>query len=137
MTAIDLVVSRLKSEEGFRALPYRDSVGKLTQGYGCNLDAGWSPQLAAAVLNLQVTEVAQQLASYWWWHSLDDVRASVVIDIAFNAGVHGLLGYVKMLAACGAKDWVAAEAELLDSDAARLLPGRYKALGQVLLTGVA
>lgn len=132
-----MAVARLMTEEGFRGTAYRDTVGKLTIGYGCNIDAGWSQGLAAAVLAYQTQNVWQQLSTYWWWAGLDDARASVMVDLGFNNGVNSLLHFPKMLAAVGAKDWVSAKAELLDSDAARELPARYAVLAQILLTGVA
>lgn len=136
MSATALAISRLVTEEGFRAFPYRDTVGKLTIGYGCNIDAGWSQGLAQAVLAYQVGDVWQQLQKYWWWAALDDVRASVIIDLSFNLGMTGLLHFPKLLAAIGAKNWQTAHDELLNSDAARQLPARYNALAKILLTGV-
>lgn len=124
-------------EEAFRAQKYPDSRGFTTIGYGFNVDAGISQFAAKALLVAQATERWQSLSTYWWWAALDDVRASVVLDLAFNDGVNGLLHFPKMLAAIGAKDWQSAHDELLDSDAARALPTRYSALAQILLTGVA
>lgn len=137
MSATALAVARLMTEEGFRGTAYRDTMGKLTIGYGCNIDAGWSRGLAGAVLSYQAQDVWQQLSTFWWWAALDDVRASVLVDLGFNDGVHALLNFPKMLAAIGAKDWVTAKAELLDSDAARELPARYATLAEIFLTGVA
>jgi lysozyme len=137
MSAVDLAVTRLATEEGFRGLAYRDTVGKLTIGYGCNIDAGWSQGLARAVLAYQTQDVANALNAQWWAKGLDDARLSALIDIGFNDGIHSLLGFPKMLAAVGAKNWQVAHDECLNSDAARQLPGRYKALAQILLTGVA
>lgn len=135
MSAADLAVSRLKVDEGFRAQKYLDTVGKTTIGYGFNVDAGISQFAAAALLAAQATERAQQLAIYWWWAGLDDVRASVIVEVAFNDGLNGLLHFPKMLAAVGAKDWPTAALELLDSDAARALPSRYQVLAQILRSG--
>ena len=67
--------------------------------------------------------------------NLDDARASVLLDPAFNLGINGLLHFPKMLAALAAGDWKTAHDELLDSDAARELPSRYNALAQILLNG--
>lgn len=125
------------TEEGFRANIYADTKGNRTIGYGCNLETGWSQELAAAVLGYQAQSVWQQLSTFWWWAALDDVRASVLVDLGFNDGVTSLLHFPKMLAAIGAKDWAAAKAELLDSDAARELPARYSTLAEILLTGIA
>ena len=132
-----LATARLAEEEGFRSLPYRDTVGKLTIGYGCNLDAGWSQALGEAVLAHQLNDVYESLSKFWWWAALDDVRAAVLLDMGFNLGISGLLHFPKMLAAISRKDWALAAAECLDSDAARQLPRRYKALSDMLLTGVA
>jgi lysozyme len=136
MSALDFAIARLKTDEGFRAAAYRDTVGKLTIGYGFCVDAGISQFAATALLAAQAQERAQALAGFWWAKGLDDARMSVVIEVAFNDGLNGLLHFPKMLAAIGAKNWQAAHDELLDSDAARELPTRYKALAQILLTGV-
>lgn len=136
MNAIDMAAARLELEEGFRAQAYRDTVGKLTIGYGFNIDAGITQRAARALLLAQVTERAEVLAPYWWAQGLDDVRMSVLIDVSFNVGIGGLLHFPKMLAAVGRGHWQAAHDELLDSDAARMLPRRYQTLARILLTGV-
>lgn len=137
MSAVDLAVTRLKPNEGFRANKYLDPVGKESIGYGFNVDAGITQFAAAALLFAQATECWQSLSAYWWWSALDDVRASVLVELAFNNGISGLLHFPKMLAAIGAKDWQTASAELLNSDAARQLPTRYQALSVLLLNGAA
>lgn len=137
MSAVDLAIPRLKVDEGFRAAKYVDTAGRLTIGYGFNVDAGISQFAAAALLQAQAQERASALAGFWWAQGLDDVRMSVVIEVAFNDGLNGLLHFPKMLAAIGAKDWATAKAELLDSDAARELPARYAALAQIMLSGMA
>jgi lysozyme len=135
MTSVDLAVSRLQTDEGFRSTAYRDTAGHLTIGYGFNVDAGISQYAALALLDAQTQEIATQLAQYPWYQGLDDVRASVMIELAFNLGLHGLLGFVHMLAALDLKDWQTAHDQLLDSDAARELPTRYNALALLLLNG--
>jgi lysozyme len=137
VSAVDLAVARLKIEEGYRGLVYKDPVGKLTIGYGCNLDAGITPYAASALLTAQVESIALRFSTIPWFMGLDEVRASVLIDLAFNLGVGGLSDFPKMLLALGKQDWTTAHAELLDSDAARQLPTRYGELAQILLTGVA
>ena len=135
MSATDLAVARLKTDEGFRATRYLDSVGKETIGYGFNINAGITQAAAQALLNAQVAALAEALGGYWWAAGLDDARMSVILDVAFNDGLNGLLHFVKCLSAIGAKDWQTAHDELLNSDAAHLLPVRYAALAQILLTG--
>lgn len=135
MSAVDLAVSRLKVDEGFRSQAYRDTVGKLTIGYGFNIDAGITQTAAAALLAAQAQEIATTLSTYWWASGLDDARLSVLVELGFNLGVTGLLHFPKMIAAIGAKDWRTAHDELLDSDAAHMLPTRYAALADILSTG--
>lgn len=135
MSAVDLAVERLKVDEGFRSVAYRDSVNKLTIGYGFCIDAGISQTAAGALLTAQTEECLAALAGFWWAQGLDDIRMSVLVELAYNNGVAGLLHYPKMLAAIGAKNWQAAHDELLDSDAARMLAARYGRFAQVLLTG--
>lgn len=133
--AADLVIARLKVEEGFRTVAYRDTVGRLTFGYGCNIDAGISEYAATALLEAQVQEREQALAAYAWYPAADAKRASVFLDLSFNLGLHGLLAFPSMLHFAALKDWPNASAQLLDSDAARQLPARYKTLAGILLNG--
>lgn len=135
MNAVDLAVARLKVNEGFRANLYVDTTGHETLGYGFNVQAGITQSAAQALLAAQTQDIAATLGGYWWASGLDDARLSVVVEVAFNVGTAGLLHFPKMMAALGAKDWKTAAAELLNSDAARLLPVRYGRLAEILATG--
>ncbi len=105
MSAVDLAVSRLKTEEGFRALPYTDQLGNLTVGYGFAVNKGITQSAAAALLTAQVQDAAAALGAYVWFQGLDDARASVLLDLAINNGLSGLLHFVNMLAALARRDW--------------------------------
>lgn len=133
MTAIDSVLPRLKTEERFRAHIYTDTEGHPTIGYGLNLDAGLSERVAATVLLEQLQELHEILSRYTWYAGLDEIRQGVCLDIAFNDGLHGLLGFPRMLAALAAKDWVTAQSECHVKNPE--LQERYNALAKILLTG--
>ena len=135
MSAIDLAVGRLKTDEGFRAVKYTDTTGHETIGYGFNVDAGISQYAAAQLLTAQTTELATDLRAYSWFVGLDDVRASVLCELAFNLGLSGLLHFPAMLSAIGASNWQGAHDELLNSTAAKQLPARYSMLANLLLNG--
>lgn len=135
MSAIDLAVARLKLDEGFRSTTYVDTRGHMSVGYGTNLDVGISEAAASALLTVQATESANTLATYTWSNGLNDVRAAVLIELAFNLGITGLMRFERMIAAIRSGDWQSAHDQLLDSDAARELPARYQRLAQMLLTG--
>lgn len=137
MSAIDIAEKRAEPSEGFRSMKYLDPRGRETIGIGFNIDAGISLRAARALFREQLAERADALAGFWWAKGLDDVRMSIVIEIAFNDGVSALLHFPKMLAAIGGKNWQLAHDECLDSDAARELPKRYAQLAQILLSGAA
>jgi len=123
-------------EEGFRARKYRDQLGVETIGYGFNLEIPWSRELCNVILNWWVQDLNKSLSKFYWYVALDEVRKSVILDVAYNLGVEKLLHFPKMLAAIVAKDWETASKELLDSDAARLNKARYLVLADILKTGV-
>lgn len=135
MSAIELALPRIRTEEGFRATAYKDTNGKLTIGYGFCIDAGISQVAASALCQAQAGELHQALMRYSWYASLDEARQSVCLDIAFNEGLGGLLGFPKMIAALAREDWQDAAAECRVQDPK--LAGRYDALAKILLTGVA
>lgn len=135
MNAEDMAVTRLRVEEGFRSQAYRDTTGHLTIGYGFNIDAGITQNAATALLMAQVEELADKLVVYPWYALLDPVRQSVLLDLAFNLGIAGLLSFVQMLLAVTDKNWQAAHDQLLMSRAATQAPARYQALASLLLTG--
>ena len=133
MSAIDSALPRLKTEEGFRARVYRDTEGHQTIGYGWNIDAGITPRAAIALLQAQLEEIHDTLSSYSWYAGLDPARQGVCLDIAFNDGLHGLLGFPHMIAALARQDWPIAAAECRVTNPE--LAGRYEALAKILLTG--
>jgi lysozyme len=50
-----------------------------------------------------------------WWRDLSDTRQRAVLNMAFNLGTDGLLGFRKMLGALEAGDFEKASAEAIDS----------------------
>jgi len=146
MNATSIAFARLQTEEGKRQFAYNDATGKrvtcqpggnLTIGYGINLETGLDEDEQNWLLMHRLSKVADGLAQYAWYTQLDDARASVVLDVAYNAGLNALLHYVHMIAALSNSNWQAAHDELLDSAAARQLPSRYQPLANILLTGAA
>lgn len=141
--AVSLCVARLTSEEGFRQYPYDDAtgervhapVGNLTWLYGLNLDAIGNPALGHAIIALIVDDRDFSLSVYSWYLNASTLRQSVLLDMAFNLGVAGLVhGYPKMIAAMTAGDWTTAAAECKVADV-RLDASRYAPLRQLLTQG--
>jgi lysozyme len=133
VSAVDIALPRIKEEEGYRGRMYTDTEGNASLGYGLNISAGMSEYAASALLTAQLQEIDHSLNAYSWYGSLDAIRQSVLLDIAFNAGVNGLLKFPKMLAALAAKDWGTAANECRVTNPE--LAGRYQRLSRILLTG--
>jgi lysozyme len=133
MSAVDIVLPRLQTEEGFRASVYRDTQGHQTLGFGFNVDAGISKYAATALLNAQITELDATLAGFPWYVNANDVRKSVFLDLAFNGGLHGLLGFPLLLAAAARDDWEGAAAQCQVKNPE--LASRYAKLAELLRTG--
>lgn len=134
MNAIDIALPRLRQEEGFRATLYVDTEGHKTIGYGLNIDAGISQRVAAAALQARLEELQEALTKYPWYAPMDSVRQSVLLDIAFNNGLAGLLHFPHMLAAISRQDWASSATECHVENPE--LAGRYQKLAQLLLTGI-
>lgn len=70
-----------------------------------------------------------------WWRKIDDVRQDVLVNMAFNLGVGGLMEFHDMLKDASLGMWSACAAEILDSKAARELPARYGRLAEQMKCG--
>lgn len=134
MNALDII----KFDEGLELKPYRCPAGKLTIGYGHNLDDnGITKEIAEFIFKSDVTAVAQELRNVFaFYDNLSEVRQGVLLNMAFNMGIPKLLGFKKMIAALEANNYLRAAQELVDSKAARELPKRYQRLYQMMLHDV-
>lgn len=127
MIASEIARESVKKHEGLRLQPYRDTVGKLTIGYGHNLDdRGISQDIADALLDEDM-EAAEQDARVLFGLGFDDLsvnRQAVWIELSFQLGYNRLLGFVNALAASRAGDHVKCARELENSKWATQVPKR-------------
>lgn len=88
-------MKQLIEHEGIRTKMYLDSVGKVTIGVGRNLsDRGISESEAYAMLHNDIQECEARLdLNLPWWKQLSDIRQRVLVDMCFNLGIQGLLGF--------------------------------------------
>lgn len=112
-----LIITSLMRHEGFSGHPYRCTAGKLTVGYGRNLEGkGLSRPEGAYLLENDVTDgIAEALQAFPWLAKVDEVRSAVIVECAIALGLPVYLGFKKHIAACAVGDWDTAAAELLDS----------------------
>lgn len=123
--------------EGLRLKPYTDTANKLTIGVGRNLDdVGITKEEAMLLLNHDLNRVTNQLDSKIpWWRELSHVRQNVLISMAFNLGVSGLMQFRSMLSALQDGDYAAAAQEMLASRWASQVGNRAMELAYLMENG--
>jgi lysozyme len=130
----------LERDEGWRATPYRDSRGLLTVGHGFLIEPGQATPMPRAVgdlwLDVLIAERAAALdAEIPWWRDLDTVRQRVLLNMAYQLGVAGLLRFRNTLAAVRSGNYTGAALGMLDSLWARQTPARARRLAEAMRTG--
>jgi len=131
------MIRQLRLHEGERLKPYRCTAGKLTIGVGRNLEArGISAAESAMLLSNDIDAHWRELArALPWVETLDEVRQAVLLDMAFNLGIAGLLGFKNTLATVKAGDYPQAGAMMLDSKWAKQVGQRAQRLATMMATG--
>ncbi len=138
------LLSLIKEDEGFRDFPYDDAngqrvkapIGKITIGYGYNVEAGMDKELAEIVLNYFIDKIEKDLLSkISFYKDLNEPLKAVLINISFNVGMNGLMKFKKTLQYLSEGKYEKAAYELLDSSAARQLSRRYSRLSKMIVTG--
>lgn len=131
------LAEQLKRHEGFRKYPYRDTVGKLTIGYGRNLDDVGLFEAEAEVMLFNDIRRADQAcwSNISCYRFLDSVRQEVIVNMAFNMGITKLLGFKKMLQAIDERNWEEAADQMLDSKWSIQVGYRSHELADAMRTG--
>ena len=135
------LVKQLRRDEGEVLTVYKDSLGYDTIGVGRLVDkrkgGGITPEESAYLLNNDIdrkyTELLRRLP---WAVKLDEARLGVLVNMAFQLGVVGLLGFKNTLAMIEAGNYTAAAAGILQSLWAKQTPARAKRLSEQMRTGV-
>ncbi len=123
--------------ENGRMMPYKDSEGLLTIGYGrCIERVGIS--LAEGELMLDhdiVTAMSGCVRSFPWFTPLDPARKAVIVDMVFNLGLDGFKKFKRTIRHIEDGDYSAAAEEMLDSRWAKQVKGRADELSEMMRTG--
>lgn len=120
---------------------YPDSEGYWTIGVGRLIDkrkgGGISHEEAMYLLDNDIAHVeAELMKQIPWIAGIDEVRRSVLYNMAFNLGVDGLLKFQNTLAALHMKDYKGAAEAMLESHWAQQVGDRARRLEEQMLTGV-
>ena len=122
---LEALKADLKRDEGLKLKPYTDTVGKLTIGYGRNLEMGITGHEAEVMLDTDIARCIVDLdLRIRWWRDLPEPAQRGLANLCFNIGLPRLLKFEKMLAALERGDMETAAREALDSKWARQVGDR-------------
>ena len=147
---IDNVKSLLKRHEGYRNVPYKDTAGKTTVGWGHNMDANPLPHDMQIYLDANgclLPEHCERLLDadigvavdsckklYPKFDSLPDDVQDVCIDWMFNVGIGTARKFIHFNLYINQGDWEAAAMELVNSLWCGQVKSRCDALVEILKT---
>lgn len=133
----DKLVFELMRDEGKRLKPYRCSAGKLTIGYGRNLDdCGITSDEAEYLLRNDIRKCEQDLDTYLsWWRIMHPVRQRALVNMCFNLGIGGLLGFKNTLELIKNGQFLAASQKLMESKWAHQVGDRAKRIALMFRDG--
>ncbi len=134
----DQLRDAIVADEGLKLKPYRDTAGVLTIGVGRNLDAvGISLSEAHLLLDHDIDRAVRDCAERLgaWFVALDPARQGVLVQMAFNLGIGGLLGFTQTLVSVKRGDYAGAAAQMLASRWAGQVGRRAARLAAQMETG--
>lgn len=104
-------IDQLKRDEGWEHSVYPDSLGYWTIGCGFMVDArkggGLDDEEIAWILQHRVDALKVKLRTALapWFDSAGDARQGALVNMAYQMGVEGLLGFRNTLRLCGEGKW--------------------------------
>lgn len=135
------LIAQLKVDEGVEPCAYSDSLGYLTIGVGRLIDkrkpgAGLRPSEIDFLLQNDVDDRIDQLTRRLpWFQNLDDARKGVLLNMAFQMGVDGLLGFKNTLKLIEDGKYTEAATAMMNSKWAQQTPNRAKKMARQMETG--
>ncbi|MBE0367614.1 MULTISPECIES: glycoside hydrolase family protein [Pseudoalteromonas] len=131
-----ITVEQIKKHEGYKQYPYYCTGGKLTIGYGRNLeDNGIDEEEAEQLLAKDIREAKAGVKRRIDVSRCNEARQAVLVNMAFNLGVTGLMGFKKMIANLEQGNYEQAALEMLHSRWANQVPDRANELAKQMLSG--
>lgn len=134
------LTKELRRDEGVVPHAYQDHLGYLTIGVGRLIDkrkgGGLSDDEIDYLLSNDINRFEKQVIDALpWYGKLDDVRQRVLVNMAFNMGIAGLLGFKNTLAMIERGDYAGAAKGMLASKWATQVGDRAKRLSKMMETG--
>jgi lysozyme len=130
----------LIKEEGFVPHAYKDHLGYWTIGFGRLIDkdkgGGITRAEALVLLTNDIDKVRAQLDERIpWWQSLNEARKTILVAMAFQMGVGGLMQFRNTLKSMRAGNFKKAAQGMRASRWARQTPGRAQRMAKAMEEG--
>lgn len=136
-------------DEGWRSKPYKCTAGHWTIGVGHKMHPGelvgvirdieWSSEKIFQTLEQDINLAIRGCEHVFCcskFETFSDARQRALVNMVFQMGAGGVMGFRKMVNAIYADDWVRAHNEALDSKWARSdSPARAKRVAKMILEG--
>lgn len=132
--------TQLKRDEGEVLHAYQDHLGFWTIGIGILIDkrkgGGLLPEESEFIFNNRLSLINKELELRLpWINKLDPARRGVLVNMAFQMGIAGLLGFRNTLAMIEAGKYQDAARAMLQSKWATQTPARAQRLSNQMATG--
>jgi lysozyme len=133
-------VEQIRRHEGEVLHAYQDHLGWWTIGVGRLIDkrkgGGITREESDYLLNNDVTTRLSELERRLpWFNELNDARKAVLLNMSFQMGVAGLMGFTKTLAHVKAGEYLLAADSMLQSKWANQTPRRANELADQMRYG--
>ncbi len=137
---------RIKRHEGLTLIPKPDAKGMYVIGYGhdipeseaSNYPDGCTLEDAMNWLDADIEKATEQVNNALpWVYTLSELRHNVLIEMCFQIGINGLLGFHNTLAAIERGDYADAAARMKASEWHTETPGRCDELAAIMLNNSA
>lgn len=130
------LLTHIKTSEGLSLTPYRCPAGKLTIGYGTNIERITETE-AELLLQHRLAAAIREVNARWpFVATLDEPRQWALYDMAYNMGTPTLAQFSRMWAALDAGDYETAADEAQDSKWFRQTGARARTVVQWIREGV-
>lgn len=137
---LNMAVEQLRRHEGEVLHAYADSLGMLTIGVGRLIDkrkgGGISKEESEMLLSNDVNKVLSELNTRLpWFNTLSDPRKAVLVNMGFQLGIAGLMGFSKTLSLIENGRYAEAADQMLLSKWATQTPKRAVEMSEQMRTG--
>lgn len=124
-------IAQLVVDEGYRAKPYKDSLGKWTVGFGHLIKEGetfdqLTPRVAVRILRKDYANATEDVERMYPW-AIGEVKL-VLVNMSYQLGMTGLGKFKDTINYLKLSDYDDAAGEMLDSIWAKQTPSRASRL---------